>query len=645
MSRTAKAIAPAGVTLIWVAKFGLHVALLFLGFVLAYEARLALPAEWWLTSPRAVRVLGWAAIFASIGAGTELVFQSERSAWRFSSMRDVLGLVRNVTITTSLFLILNFFIDRGTQLPRSVLPLAWLLSLALLVGIRIVWRLPHDHGLAGHFLPAWWPGKATDRTPTLIIGPMAAANRQIRMLQSDPDDRYQPIGVITPHANEVGLRLHGVPFIASLSTWVPAKFGLTTQGVVPHAIVFLADPVQVYGFSPERVGELRRAGHALLKPQNLEEIEGAPARTSRLQEIPLEDFLPRKPIALDGSVVRDLIAGRRVLVTGAGGSIGSELCRQLLALDCAHLSMLDHSEFQLFEIDRELADRGGVAKRRSILANVRDTDRIAEIVRTECPDIIFHAAALKHVGLVENNPTEAVLTNVLGTWNVIQAAAANNVDQFVLISTDKAVAPSNVMGATKRIAESLLDLAPQSLTRMTAVRFGNVLGSAGSVVPIFRDQIARGGPVTVTHPEVSRFFMTIPEAVQLVLHSAAIAKGARTAAPRKFLLEMGEPVKIADLARQMILLSGKSPDSEITISYCGLRAGEKLSEILLDADEKSRSCVDGVNEIISPRHGSKDSAMEEILSLIEAARSGGEHRTASMLNVVLAGAIGRPTTL
>jgi O-antigen biosynthesis protein WbqV len=165
------------------------------------------------------------------------------------------------------------------------------------------------------------------------------------------------------------------------------------------------------------------------------------------------------------------------------------------------------------------------------------------------------------------------------------------------------------------------------------------------VVPIFRDQIARGGPVTVTHPEVNRFFMTIPEAVQLVLHSAAIAKGARTAAPRKFLLEMGEPVKIADLARQMILLSGKSPDSEITISYCGLRAGEKLSEILLDVDEKSRSCVDGINEIISPRHGSTDSAMEEILSLIEAARSGGESRTASILNVVLAGAIGRPSTL
>lgn len=645
MSATARTAASAGVTLIWVAKFGLHIALLFLGFVLAYETRLALPVEWWLTNSRAVRVIGWAAIFASIGAGIELVFQSERSAWRFSSMRDVLGLVRNVTITSCLFLILIFFIDRGTQLPRSVLPLAWLLSLALLVGIRVVWRLPHDHGLAGHFLPAWWPGNATDRTPTLIIGPMAAANRQLRMLQSDPDGRYQPIGVITPNANEVGLRLHGVPFIASLSTWVPRNLGLTTQGVAPHAIVFLEDPVQVYGFSPERIGELRRAGHTLLKPQSLEEIEGTPAKVSRLQEIPLEDFLPRMPIALDASIVRELIAGRRVLVTGAGGSIGAEVCRQLLTLQCAHLSMVDHSEFHLFEIDRELADRGGSVERRSILANVRDTDRIAEVVRAERPDIIFHAAALKHVGLVENNPTEAVLTNVLGTWNVVQAAAANAVDQFILISTDKAVAPSNIMGATKRIAEALLDLAPRAGTRMTAVRFGNVLGSAGSVVPIFRDQIARGGPVTVTHPDVNRFFMTIPEAVQLVLHSAAIAMGEKPGSPRKFLLEMGEPVKIANLARQMILLSGKAPDSEIAISYSGLRPGEKLSEVLLDVDEKSQPCVDGINEIVTRGPRSTAAVLDGVTSLIAAARSGCESETASLLNLVLAGATGRPSTL
>ncbi len=542
-------------------------------------------------------------------------------------------------------MVLIFFIDRGTELPRSLLPLAWLISLALLVGVRIIWRLPHDHGLAGHFLPGWWPGQASDRTPTLVVGAMVAASRQLRMLQSDPNGLYRPIGVISPNANEVGLRLHGVPFIASLATWVPAKFGLTTRGVAPHAIVFLEDPVQVFGLSPERIGELRRAGHALLKPLSLQDFEDSPIKAGRLQKIPLEDFLPRKPIVLDASIVRELITGRRVLVTGAGGSIGAEICRQLMALGCARLSMVDHSESLLFEIDRELAKMGTAQERRPILANVRDTDRIAEIVRQERPSIVFHAAALKHVGLVENNPTEAVLTNVLGTWNVVQAAAANNVDQFVLISTDKAVAPSNVMGATKRIAESLLDLAPHGRTRMTAVRFGNVLGSVGSVVPIFRDQIARGGPVTVTHPEVSRYFMTIPEAVQLVLHSAAIAMGGISVGTRKFLLEMGEPVKIEDLARQMILVSGKSPDSEIAISYSGLRPGEKLSEALLDEHEQSRACVDGINEIHISDPGSTLLVQESISSLIAAAQSGCESETASALNRALEGAIGRPSTL
>lgn len=597
MTGTARTAAPAGLTLAWAAKFCLHIGLLFLGFVLAYELRRALPLEWWLTNPDAVRVVGWAALYACIGAGTEVVFQSERSAWRFASMREVVGLVGNVTITTGVFLGLIFFLDRGVELPRSVLPLAWLVSLALLVGFRMVWRLPHDPGLAAHFLPSWWPRPATDRTPLLIVGSMAAADRQLRMLQGDPHTLYQPVGIVTPHPEEVGLRLHGVPFIASLSTWVPAHSGLTGRGAAPHAIVFLDDPVQAYGFSTERIGELRRAGHTLLKPQSLAEIGGAPGAENELKEIPLEDFLPRKPIALDAAPIRNLVSGRRVLVTGAGGSIGSELCRQLLALGCAHLSMVDHSEFLLFEIDRELERARAEAGRRAILANVRDADRIAEVFSAERPDIVFHAAALKHVALVENNPAEGVLTNVQGTWNVVQAAVAHGVDQFVLISTDKAVAPTNVMGATKRVAESLLDLAIGGDTRMTAVRFGNVLGSAGSVVPIFRDQIARGGPVTVTHPEVNRFFMTIPEAVQLVLHSAAIGAGAPAGRPRKFLLEMGEPVRIADLARQMIELSGKVPDVDIMIEFSGLKPGEKLAEVLSDEGEEVRPCVDGIMEV------------------------------------------------
>jgi len=473
----------------------------------------------------------------------------------------------------------------------------------------------------------------------VIVGAMADADRQLRLLLSDSGSTYQPVGIVTPHMEEVGLRLHGVPFVSDLAGWKSSKSGLASLGAEPHAIVFLKDPVQDYGFSTERIGELRRAGHRLLKPQSMADIDGAPETQFRLEEIPLEDFLPRKPIALDIAPVRELVSGHRVLVTGAGGSIGSELCRQLVALGCSHLSMMDHSEFLLFEADRELASTGSGTSRRAILGNVRDTERVNEIIRAERPDIIFHAAALKHVGLVENNPAEGVLTNVLGTWNVIQAAVEQKVAQFVLISTDKAVAPTNVMGATKRIAEALLDLVPSGDTGMTVVRFGNVLGSAGSVVPIFREQIARGGPVTVTHPEVNRFFMTIPEAVQLVLHSTAISRvqpetrNGSKVSPRKFLLEMGESVRIVDLARQMIELSGKTPDVDVVIEFTGLKPGEKLAEVLSDAGEEAGPCVEGIMELFW-RLAPGAITLSDVSELLEQSRLAGGIPEGRVLKVV-----------
>jgi len=616
--------------MVWAAKFGLHVGLLFLGLILAYQLRRAVSFEWWITNSDALRVIGWAALYALIGAGVELVFQSERSAWRFASMREVVGLVRNVTITTALFIGLIFFIDRGVQLPRSVLPLTWLMSLALLVGFRMVWRLPRDTSLASHLLPSWWRRPTTDRTPMLIVGAMAAADRHIRTTQGDPNTVYQPIGVITPHRQEVGLRLHGVPFIGDLASWLPSHSGLLERDAEAHAIVFLEDPVQVYGFSTERIGELRRVGHRLLKPQSLAELDGTLGAHARLEEIPLEEFLPRQPISLPSGPIDALIRGKRILVTGAGGSIGSEIARQMVQFGCGHLTLLDHSEFQLFEIDRELDGVATAMTRRAVLANVRDEARIREVFEQEGPDIVFHAAALKHVALVENNPAEGVLTNVQGTWNVIRAATDVKAAQFVLISTDKAVDPSNVMGATKRIAETLLELAPDSEIRLSAVRFGNVLGSAGSVVPIFRDQIARGGPVTVTHPDVNRYFMTIPEAVQLVLHSTAVKASRVDESPSKFLLEMGEPVRIADLARQMIELSGKKPDADIKIEFTGLKKGEKIAEILADEGEDPRPCVDGILEVMG-RGSAGYLDVSRLQALISAAQSGHADEVASLL--------------
>ena len=589
--------APRKLSLVWAVKVAFHVALLFLGMVLAYELRRALPLSWWLTEPDAVRVLRWAALYALIGAAVELVFQSERSSWRFASMHEVVGLMRSVSITTLVFLGLIFFIDRGIELPRSVLPLAWLVSLALLVGLRMAWRLPRDPSLATYFVPNRWTRHSPDHVPMLLVGPMDAVDRQIRLLHGDPRSPYRPIGVVTTSREELGIRVHGVPVVGAVGSWTPGHSGLTVSGAPHHALVFLEDPIQAYGFTTEQIGALRRSGHVLLRPQRLAELSETSGSGNVLQEIPLEDFLPRKPVTLDSEPVRALVTGRRILVTGAGGSIGSEVCRQLLALGCSHLTMLDHSEFSLFEINRELGSAYPTASKRAVLGNVRDAMRINEIFAAEKPELVFHAAALKHVELVEKNSSEGVLTNVLGTWNVLRASADNGVSQFVLISTDKAVSPSSVMGATKRVAEALLELEVSKGMRVSAVRFGNVLGSAGSVVPIFREQIARGGPVTVTHPDVNRYFMTIPEAVQLVLHSTAICARRDSPEPTKFLLEMGEPVRIADLARQMITLSGKIPDIDIALKFTGLKPGEKLTEVLSSEQEAVASCGEGIAEI------------------------------------------------
>jgi O-antigen biosynthesis protein WbqV len=336
------------------------------------------------------------------------------------------------------------------------------------------------------------------------------------------------------------------------------------------------------------------------------------------------------------------VAGKRALVTGAGGSIGSEIARQLVALGCSHISLLDHSEFLLFEIHREIerAAQNGGASHRAILCNVRDEARVREVFMEERPDLVFHAAALKHVTLVENNPCEGTLTNVLGTWNVAAAARQCAAREMVMISTDKAVDPTNIMGATKRIAEALLPAHADGNTRYCVVRFGNVLGSAGSVVPIFRDQIQRGGPVTVSHPDVERYFMTIPEAVQLVLHATALRSGDEKEGLRKFVLEMGKPVKIADLARQMIELSGNTPGADIAIQITGLRPGEKLTETLIDDNEISNPCVPGITEI-SSEVAEKHIGPNDVSALSALARSGDDlevrELVASLLSAVRQG--------
>ena len=574
------------------AKVVVHLAAVFGAFLLAYELRRGLTLGWWLTDPLATEILVWGLLYVAVAAAVELVFRTERESWRFTSLREVVALARSAVVVAVAFLAVTFLSNRAISLPRSTLVLSCLLSLCALVAVRVFWRLTHGgSSLASMLLK----GRLRRGIPLTLVGGVQQAETYLRRALAEDEGLYDPVAIVAQDASQVGQFIHRVPVVGknvgNLASLVTPPLG--TPG--PNAILFLDDPVSRLGLTSEDIGRLKSQGFKLLRQPNLVELQSDDGGSLGLREMKLEEFLPRAPLSLAPGPIAALVNGKRVLVTGAGGSIGSEIARQLVAFGCSHISLLDHSECLLFEIHRELerTSQDGCT-RRAILCNVREEARIREIFIAERPEVVFHAAALKHVTLVENNPCEGVLTNVLGTWNVAAAARECGAHEMVMISTDKAVSPTNIMGATKRLAEALLPAHADGDTRYCVVRFGNVLGSTGSVVPIFKDQIERGGPVTVTHEDVERFFMTIPEAVQLVLHATALRSEGSKRALRKFVLEMGHPVKIVDLAREMIELSGGVPGVDIAIEITGLRAGEKLTEKLVDENEVATSCVPGI---------------------------------------------------
>jgi O-antigen biosynthesis protein WbqV len=425
--------------------------------------------------------------------------------------------------------------------------------------------------------------------PLILVGGMDRADTFLRELARSGDD-YRPAGIVTDTRGAAQRELRGVKVLAGAQAAYDMLDDLMGHGI-EASIVFLDDSVTPSDFGVDRLGQLRTRGVHLLRVPSMVEMAGK-ADEPVMRKFELEELLARPPVRLDDGPLRALVAGRRVLVTGAGGSIGSEICRQVASLGCGHLVLLDHSEFGLFKIDQEIERRWPTLSRREYLYDVRNKALLNAAFAAERPDVVFHAAALKHVPLMERHPCESVLTNVVGTWNVAEAANASQVKHMVFISTDKAVDPPNVMGATKRLAEAVVRAQQNGAgdTRFSVVRFGNVLGSAGSVVPTFSAQIERGGPVTLTHPEIERYFMTIPEAVQLVLHATAHSAGQSGGPLGVFVLDMGKPVKIIDLARQLIGLYGKVPGKDIEIEVTGLRPGEKLFEELIDSSEVAEMC-------------------------------------------------------
>lgn len=531
----------------------------------------------------------WIGAFIVVSAVTFRVFGLGRGMWRFASITDLRSIVLASTVAVLGFLIVMFVFNRLELFPRTAPLITWFCMIVLLGAPRLAYRALKDGGIMG-----LRPRDMDDNTVenVLIVGGASDSDKVIRSYGLERSKRYKVQGIIDPKPGKKGRNVRGIPIIGTPDELEGIVDRLSRAGIDVKCLI-VASPrkggntFQLLAATAARLGlPLRRVADNALT--------GAPPD---LQGITLDDLLGRSAVQLRTDEIAALIEDRVVLITGAGGSIGSEITRQVAGFAPKRIVLVDYSEYALYEIDQTLSREFPRIDRRATIADVRDRSRMRSLFQDEKPTVVFHAAALKHVPLVEQNVCEGVLTNVSGTRNVADTAVSAGVEAVVMISTDKAIRPTSVMGATKRIAEAYcqaLDISGVR-TRFITVRFGNVLGSTGSVVPLFKRQILAGGPITVTDPEMKRYFMTIREATELVLQAAANGLSHEEHRGRIFVLDMGEPVKIYDLARTMIALAGLRAEEDIKIVFTGLRQGEKLFEELFDKDEPTiPSGADGV---------------------------------------------------
>lgn len=536
-----------------------HVALILAANIGAFWLRFdgRIPGEYWQA---AVTFLPWLLVVRMLVFLPVRLFEG---LWKYTSIWDLRNIVVGVAVSTAILYPIEILMFSDLGYPRSILLIDSLLLVSLLGGARISRRVYRELRVPTH-------GRRV-----LIYGAGDAGELIVRDMRNNAKFQATPIGFVDDDYQKVGQRIHGVPVLGGrnklpeiLKRFAPDELLIAIPSTSPNTLRQIVRALEEYKI---RITTLPR----------LHELVGERVDVSQIRQLKVEDLLRRDPIGLDDMPIRRLLEGKRVVVTGAGGSIGSELCRQIAAAGPASLALLDRYENSLFHIHNELARAIIDVDFRPVVADVTDAPRIDQLFADLKPHIIFHAAAHKHVPLMEDNPCEAVKNNVRGTRIVAEAALRHGIERFILISTDKAVNPTSVMGATKRVAELIVSgLSRNHATRFASVRFGNVLGSNGSVVPTFLKQIAKGGPVTVTHPEMKRFFMLIPEAVQLVLHAGALADQAPL-----FVLEMGDQVRVVDMARDVIRLSGYVPDKDIAIEFTGIRPGEKLFEELIGESE------------------------------------------------------------
>ena len=516
-------------------------------------------------------------LFTVVSTGVFWFMGLYRGVWRYASLNDLVAIARSTTLAVLLFLLVMFLWTRLESLPRSLLVINWFILMAMLGGPRFLYRMIKDRRFEWRL-----EDEGRVRIPVLLVGSEDGAELFIRALAHQDATSYSIAGIVSERPHRVGQLIHGVEVLGTLDAIPDVVARLNERGERPQRLILTKDDID--GTKVRALLDTAEdLGMTLARLPRLTDFKSGIADKLEVKPLAIEDLLGRPQTPLDRVAMGRLIEGKRILVTGAGGSIGSELVRQISDFSPAHLTLLDNSEFNLYAIDLELAERRPDLARGALLGDVRDRDRIAALIDEAAPDIVFHAAALKHVPLVETNVAEGVMTNVMGTVNVADACRQAATTLMVMVSTDKAVNPTSVMGATKRIAESYcqaldVERGGGEGTRFVTVRFGNVLGSTGSVVPLFQKQLAAGGPLTVTDPAMTRFFMTVREAVELILQASALGGSGARHEGKIFVLDMGEPVRILDLARQVIRLAGLRPDVDVKIDIVGVRPGEKLAE-------------------------------------------------------------------
>ncbi len=526
------------------------------------------------------------------------MFGLNQGSWRYASIEDLLSIIQSVVMAMLVAVLITFAVSRLEMVPRTVPIAAMMLLILMMSGPRLIYRIFKDRYLQRAF------SADTSGEPVLIIGYSDEADAFMRALGKQKQPQYRVVGIIDHNSRHVGRRLHTVKVLGAMADLNAVVSALRNDGLPVAKLV--VSPSKASVETMERIVELAAdlGLPVFTLPSSADLIASDERGQISPQAIRLEDLLGRPPAQIDLTPVSVMLQDKTVLVTGGGGSIGSELVMQIARFAPREIVILDHSEFNLYSVDQMVRQAHPEVGVRAVLGDVRDRAAIQEITAAARPQLVFHAAALKHVPLVEGNVIEGARTNVLGTINVADAAVDCKALAFVMISTDKAVNPTNVMGATKRFAEvycQSLDVVSQNATKFTTVRFGNVLGSAGSVVPLFTRQIAQGGPLTVTHPEMMRYFMTMREAVKLVLSASARGISNRAERGKIMVLDMGRPVKILDLALRMIQLAGLRPGVDIKVEITGLRPGEKLYEERLEANEHLVGTESDWLHIASPR--------------------------------------------